>query len=387
MSALADAQLSGAIAAHQVGAGRIFELELHDLTILHASRKFTAATVADQGRRLMAAARVRVALPWLQAALAEAAANETQPVMSALRWLGGRGQLVPGELRDWREWLLEPIGGASLLARWPAAPTMALESGLSAPGPCSWCLAQPVHLAAGLDHLRLAPLAQAAVSAEEASALGAHLAAHFPADELSVAAFVHGAWLLRLAGSIDCSTRAPDLVVGHDVHDFMPAGRDGPRIRSLMNEIQMLLHDHPVNQRRERARQLPVNSWWLWGIGEAAPGTAPIDGEDGWSLHGDDRWLHALWRVRGRDAGSSPTLADDPLQGDAFVALSQPPAGPLADALASVDTGLLSMLVSSVRAGALGSLDLLAGSTTLRIDSRARLRFWRRPCDLSRWLA
>jgi hypothetical protein len=44
------------------------------------------------------------------------------------------------------------------------------------------------------------------------------------------------------------------------------------------------------------------------------------------------------------------------------------------------------MLASKLRAGTLRSLDLLAGSATLRIDSSARLQFWRRPVELSRWL-
>ena len=210
----------------------------------------------------MATARVRVALPWLQAALAEASANDTLPAMNALRWLGGHGRRVSGEPRGWREWLLEPVGGTDLLSRWPAGPTLALESGLTATGAGCWCVAQPVHFTAGLDHLRLAPLAEAALSADEASALGALVSSHFGTDELTVAAFVHGAWLLRFTRSIDCSTQPPDAVVGHNVHDFMPAGCDGARIRSLMNEIQMLLHEHPVNERRTRARQLPVNACW-----------------------------------------------------------------------------------------------------------------------------
>jgi hypothetical protein len=154
-----------------------------------------------------------------------------------------------------------------------------------------------------------------------------------------------------------------------------------------MNEIQMLLHEHPVNQRRERVGKLPVNGWWLWGFGEASGATSSPEGAGGWSLRSDDRWLRAIWHARGGGAGALPAVQGEALRGETLVALSAPPAEGVADSLASVDAGLLSMLVSRVRAGALSSLDLLAGSTTLRIDSRARLRFWRRPGDLSRWLA
>ncbi len=333
----------------------------------------------------MAAARVRVALPWLQAALAETSADDSPPAMDALRWLGGRGRLLSGEPRAWREWLLEPVGGADLLSRWPAGPALALDNGLAAAGPGSWCVAQPVHFATGLDHLRLAPLAQAALTEDDASALGALVSSHFATDELTVAAFVQGAWLLRFTRSIDCSTQPPDAVVGHNVHDFMPTGRDGSRIRSLMNEIQMLLHEHPVNQRRERARRLPVNGWWLWGFGDAVA-DAPSAGIDRWRLHSDDRWLRALGHALGSDAGDITTVGSETPRGDTFIALSQPPGQELEESLAAVDAGLLSTLASNVRAGRMQSLALLVGSATLHIDSSARLRFWRRPVTVSQWL-
>ena len=333
----------------------------------------------------MATARVRVALPWLQAALAETSASDTLPAMHALRWLGGRGRLLSGESRGWREWLLEPVGGADFLSQWPAGPALALANDLTAPGPGSWCVAQPVHLVAGLDHLRLAPLAQAALTEEDARALGELVGSHFATDDLTVAAFVQGAWLLRFTRPINCSTQPPDAVVGHNVHDFMPAGRDGARVRSLMNEIQMLLHEHPVNQRRERARLLPVNGWWIWGFGDASA-DASADRVDEWSLRTDDRWLRAVWRALGRDVGDITAVADDMLSGDTLIALSQPLAERPEESLTSVDAELLSLLVSSVRAGAIRSVDVLVGGATLRIESSARLHFWRRPVDLSRWL-
>jgi hypothetical protein len=334
----------------------------------------------------MAAAHVRIALPWLQAALAETSVNDSLPALHALRWLGGRGRLVSGEPRAWREWLLEPVGGADLLARWPAGPALALANDSTASPPGSWCVAQPVHFVAGLDHLRLAPLAQAALADGDASALGALVSSHFNSGELTVAAFVQGAWLLRFDRAIDCSTQPPDAAVGRNVHDFMPAGRDGARIRSLMNEIQMLLHEHPVNQRRERARLLPVNGWWLWGFGDAVT-DVPRVGINRWRLFSDDRWLRTLGHALGSDAGDVIAVASDTPRGEMLIALSQPPAQRVEESLASVDAGLLSMLASSVRAGRLQSLALLAGNATLHVDGSARLRFWRRPVAVSQWLA
>ena len=39
------------------------------------------------------------------------------------------------------------------------------------------------------------------------------------------------------------------------------------RFRTRLNELQMLLHAHPVNQAREARGELSVNSLWLWGGG------------------------------------------------------------------------------------------------------------------------
>jgi hypothetical protein len=48
-------------------------------------------------------------------------------------------------------------------------------------------------------------------------------------------------------------------------------------VRRLQNEVQMLLHEHPINQQREQKGLLAVNSFWLSGTGvsQAAAGEAP----------------------------------------------------------------------------------------------------------------
>ncbi len=153
-----------------------------------------------------------------------------------------------------------------------------------------------------------------------------------------------------------------------------------------MNEIQMLLHEHPVNQRRERARQLPVNGWWLWGFGDAVAQASTNDVGQ-WRLCSDDAWLRAVWQAARQDVSDGVAGASEPLRADTLIALSQPTAQPVDEALTSLDSGLLSALMTHVQHGRVHSLDLLAGSAALHVAARARLQFWRRPADLSRWLA
>ena len=319
--------------------------------------------------------RVRVALPWLQAALAEVVANGAPPTLDALAWLGGRGHLRTLAGSAWRDWLLEPLGGTAALNAAPAGPALAARLGQAVDGSGSWCLAQPVLLAAGLDHVRMGALEAARPATEEAAAFAATIDAHFGADGPTVVAFADGAWLLRFRATLDCDTQPPDAVVGHDVHDAMPSGPDGARVRSLMNEIQMLLHEHPVNARRERTRQPPINGWWLWGFGA----TAQAPQAQGWSLRGDDPWLRALWaEARAPDAAAP--------QGDTLIAQARPPVAEAAQALADVDAQLLRPLAARVRDGAFERLELLVGDRELTVTRAARWSFWRRPLDAVGWL-
>ena len=78
---------------------------------------------------------------------------------------------------------------------------------------------------------------------------------------------VDGTWLLRSTSGIDCQSHDPALVAGHNIHDYMPSGPDGALVRSLMNEIQMVLHEHPVNESRARRNEPVINAVWLWGFG------------------------------------------------------------------------------------------------------------------------
>ena len=289
-----------------------------------------------------------MALPWLQASLAQASAQEALPALDALRWLAGRGRIAGGDSRAWRDWLLAEPGAPDTrpLRRWPAGPALA------------------------------------ALDEQAAGELGATVQAHFGTETFSLAGCVAGAWLLRFNAPLACTTWPPDSVVGHNVHDFLPSGPAGAYVRSLMNEIQMLLHEHPLNQRRERTRLLPVNAWWLWGFGET-PQDASVVQCAHWDLHSDDPWLRGLWHTQGigaRDVAQVPTAAP---RRDSLIALSQPPAGPDSQSLSAVDAGLLSWVCTQLRAGAVQRLELLLGEAVVRVEGTARFQFWRRPARLA----
>jgi hypothetical protein len=240
-----------------------------------------------------------------------------------------------------------------------------------------------VHLVAGLDHLRLAPPRLLALSAAEAQELGASMQAHFGATDFAVAGVVDGSWVLRFPGPVDCVTHAPDALVGCDVHGYMPTGRDGARIRSRSNEIQMLLHEHPVNERRRRAGQLPVNGAWLWGFG-VVPARAPALDVAGWDLRAADPWLRALWQGQGGRV-CAPAWPLTAVEGAILVAVDEPPAAAAADSLLWVERQLLRPLAAGLRNGTVARVELLLGDTEWQVKAGDRWRFWRRTAQLEGW--
>ena len=59
----------------------------------------------------------------------------------------------------------------------------------------------------------------------------------------------------------------PHDISSQSIEDHLPQGEGAAILHDLMNSAQMLLIDHPINNRRVAMKQLPANSIWLWGHG------------------------------------------------------------------------------------------------------------------------
>lgn len=156
---------------------------------------------------------------------------------------------------------------------WPVAPlTLALDGG--DPGNAYWLRADPVHLRLRRDQLLLADSSAFGLSQQEAAQFISTLNRHFAQDDLQFLAPHPARWYLRLAHQPEMATRALSEVIGMDVNACLPTGKDAVRWHGISNEIQMLLHQHPLNEAREAKGEMPVNSVWLWGGGTwpAVPG-------------------------------------------------------------------------------------------------------------------
>jgi len=110
------------------------------------------------------------------------------------------------------------------------------------------------------DHFALHPLA---VSAAEQAALLASLHEHFQVQGNQFLALDDASAVLLLPQVMAVNTYPFSQVLGQDVRRYSATGEQALAWRGLMNEVQMLLHSHPINQQREQQGLPAINSLWL----------------------------------------------------------------------------------------------------------------------------
>lgn len=183
-------------------------------------------------------------------------------------------------------------------------------------GDLCWAELTPLHLLVGSDQVSALDTASLNLDAVSSRALFEALAELFPASEGWERAW--GAplrWYVAHASLRDLPCASLDRVMGRGVDPWMPEPR---RLRTLQNEVQMLLHNHALNEAREARRQLPVNSVWISGCGPAQAVQSASD-------------LQTDWHLR------APLLAGDwAAWAEAWVALDR---GPVSDLVRAAEAG------------------------------------------------
>jgi hypothetical protein len=240
----------------------------------------------------------------------------------------------------------------------PTTTTAALERlglGLDASG--IWSQAAFVHLMPTLDSLQL-HLVEHELGLRERAALREALNRHFAGDAALRPALDAGhlGWTPDAKATIS----APEVHALHDVREQLaPATLGGPVAR-VLNEAQMVLHQHPINAAREASGALTANALWCWGFGplpDRPPRTWP-------NASGRDPLVRGLALEGGTPHRPTPT-ANAP--GVTTLAMGD-----------RIDT-LLDDANAALRAGAISGLWIHAAPFgAWRITPAARLRFWRR---------
>lgn len=172
----------------------------------------------------------------------------------------------------------EPLTGESALmaqlqrcavakaADWPAAGAIA-ASALGLQDDRLYYRAAPVHLRADRDRVLLFAGQGLQLDEADAKELTHDFNALYVNDDIALS-FSMDHWVLSAT-----QAPGPDLpplarVAGRYLDAVMPADEASRRWRQLLNEIQMFLHDHPVNQRRLKSGELAINGFWFWAGGE-----------------------------------------------------------------------------------------------------------------------
>lgn len=278
-----------------------------------------------------------------------------QPLSPAVARLLARADALPAAEAGERAQLLRWF---ELLPRgWPvAAITRQRDAGDAMLH--SWLRADPAYVRPDMTGARVLAIGELGLSRDEAEALVQPLRPLFGDAGFPVSAPHPARWYLALPVEARLPAFAPpEAVLGDDLFLHLPDGPEGRRWRALLNEAQVMLHNHPVNAARVAAGKLPANSLCFWGAGR----------------------LPDHVRARLRDVGSDEaTLASlaalsqaHPLSGE----------GRLLDVRALRDWAAVESLLPNAlaEAGERGVLLDFADGAAWWLRPGQRWRFWRRP--------
>jgi hypothetical protein len=165
-----------------------------------------------------------------------------------------------------------------------------------------WLIAQPVHLVLQRDYFSMYPPWMVDAAYEEYAAMIAALRAHFSIDGLDFSvqrtASGEAACFMSLPADPEIQTHEIAAVAGRDIRAYLPKGKGALTWHGIVNEMQMLLSSHPVNQQREATGKLPLNSIWLYGGGFAHPSAQ----SGAVRIYGQSDWANAFARMAGTTA-------------------------------------------------------------------------------------
>lgn len=276
--------------------------------------------------------------------------------LPALELLLARARSTQAEPQSYEAWLGEAFGVEPL----PAGALTASAEGF-------WLRADPVHLQLMRNRMVLLPVGglQPAESAQLVATLNRHFAGmhefRCPYPDW---------WVVRTTPAA-IATPPTREVAGLDVDTHMP---DAPW-PALLNEIQMALHEHPVNE----VREMPVNSVWLWGPGELPDAVAA----DWRSLTADEPVALGLARLAGISHRAPPRSAA------AWLESAVPQDGRhlvvLEGTAAALEAAWFAPLLDALRGGRVGMLSIHVPDAGLSFEvARTDLRrFWRRARPLA----
>jgi hypothetical protein len=283
-----------------------------------------------------------------------------QPLSRRVAGLLGRAERLadgePGEQAQLQRYFRATPAG------WPMAAICRQAEAGDASG-FAWLRADPVFVRPDMNGARLMAWGNLGLSSADAAALVAALQPACRELGLELSATAPERWYLRLPPNQPAPTfAAPSEALGEDLLGHLPPGDAGRRWRGLLNEAQIILHNHPLNAARAGKGLPAVNSVWFWG-GGLLPDSVSCPASQ---VVGADADLLALASLAGLPAAAGAR------------------AGGLLDLRRERDWPVLERgaLASAVAHTGKARTDLVldfADGARWRLAPAQRWRFWRRP--------
>ena len=154
-------------------------------------------------------------------------------------------------------------------------------------------MVDPVHVRAEPDHALVHSAHALNLCAPEAEALLDTLNQHFKEDAIEFVSGNDNRWYIAGVDGSGLRTQPLTRVADRNMTGFIDAGQQPQAWRQLITEVQMILHDHPVNLARAEKNLLPINSVWCWG-GQAPPAEVDIGDQ---RIFADDAFTRGLARL------------------------------------------------------------------------------------------
>ena len=319
--------------------------------------------------------------------------------------------------QGWRPWLAAWTGHPSLAQEPPATiASAASRAVISTTDDTMVWLGTPVHFVAGLSSVHLDSRGLLHVEADVRQSLAADFNTAFAESGFRLEALMSSGFLLTGPRLSQIPTVDPARVLGASIDQALPSAADAPTLRRLSAEIEMWLHDHPVNQERMKRGRLPISALWLWGGGAPRESlsahleaeshsthyadTVPASALRGAALlaatampapgvaFGSDAYLYGLWRSTGSSAHATPAEFEEVLaytgrRAVFVVELSQAfdthRDWTTRDALADADKRWIVRALAALRRGDVDRVTVVANDHKLSLGPRDRLKLWRMP--------
>lgn len=188
--------------------------------------------------------------------------------LPSLTLLLAKSKATIGPSQAIETWLCKEFNIAQQQGNWPIAPLM-----LHADGPLIktskdfWMRADPVHLRVEQNHIMLADSQAFQISQEEAEQIAQDINNNLDNHDFSFLPLRPDRWYIQMPKAAKIHTYTLNQATCQNINNFLPTGDESTIWHKIFNEIQMLLHEHPVNQARESRGELMINSVWFWGGG------------------------------------------------------------------------------------------------------------------------